>query len=119
MKSKVTYLNHKTKGNSFICFKKVQIRNDISLYIWIPYLDEDKNDIVTCRWSNASLRECGGLCSSSDIIELNTTYCRLKINNGTHIGFYPVSIQIEDTKSSVPLQFMIKFININNTCKNR
>ncbi|CAF1143126.1 unnamed protein product [Rotaria sordida] len=97
----------------------------------IPMTDID-SDIIKCRWANSTavvttttIDECGGVCQdllgaqlySSSNMDNN---CTLVFNTNV-TGYYVIAIQIEDfmpsdpngiALSSIPLQFLIRSIQI-------
>ena len=80
----------------------------------IPVEDADGDD-VRCRWSELSLKECGGVCGSSYDAVLDSHACRITYTAPRRTGYFAVALQVEDfadsqstvAMSSVPLQFMI------------
>ena len=99
----------------------------------IPLTDIDQ-DVIKCRWAtNGSLtastpiHECGGVCQNTPNAQLYSTSntennCTLVFNT-TITGYYVIALQIEDfmpsnpnssALSSIPLQFLVRAVNI--TC---
>jgi hypothetical protein len=104
----------------------VRLHYNSSGKLRIPVADAD-GDTVRCRWAKFALGECdSGVCNGFPFGILDEDTCILKYNGGGDIGFYAVTIQVEDfatpngtrPMSSVPIQFVVNIIseNSSDTC---
>lgn len=103
----------------------IRLRKGVKYLLKIPTADAD-NDVVKCRWSNATLKECASVCLKVSPGTLSDD-CSLDFDATKAvavIGFYVAAIQLEDFKtstdtvpmSSVPYQFLIELVSSTSSC---
>ncbi|XP_071791139.1 uncharacterized protein [Asterias amurensis] len=93
--------------------------------IRIPVSDPD-GDVVRCRFADPSRNECFKVCGAleASTLESSETECTLTYNGPNQVGWYGVTIMIEDFNrrrrnrplSRVPLHFLIKVTASDENC---